>query len=448
MEYRLKKLPKSLVEIEVILPFSEFEPYIRQAAVLLSEENEIEGFRRGKAPYDIVKKRFGEEKILDKAAEVAIKKTYPRIISELTGHNPKLKENGQTSNFKFQTQFIPLGPPEIAIIKLVPGNDLQYKAKIATLPEVKLPDYKSIAKQFNHKKRQAVEVTDEEIVKTLDWLRESRIKLVTVNRPAERGDRVEVDFETRHAGIKLNHGDSHNHPLVIGKGKFLPGFEEALIGMKAGDEKSFTLTVPEGWHEKNLAGKALDFRVKMLLVQQRDVPELNDEFAKSVGNFSSVESLKASVREGLLEEKKEKEKQRLRILLIEEIAKNAQIETPNILIERELNKMFEELKSGIEDIGIKWADYLLHLKKSEEELRRDWRDQAENRVRIALCLHEIANQEKIEPTEEEIETEANRYLARFQTADEAEKNIDVESLKEYSRGMIRNEKVFELLEAL
>lgn len=453
MNYTTTSLPKSELEIEVTLPFSEFEPHIKRAAVLLSEENEIEGFRRGKAPYDIVKNRFGEAAILDRAAELAVKKTYPEVLTRIKNQASRIKND-----------FTPIGSPNITVTKLAPGNELQYKVKVALLPEVKLPDYKKIAEKILYKETQAVEVTDEEIAKTLDWIRESRTKLVTVNRPARSGDRVEVSFETRHGGAKVESGDSHNHPVIIGKGKFLPGFEDQLLGMKAGEEKDFTLTVPDAWHKKNLAGKALDFHVKMILVQERIVPELNDEFAKSLGNFSSLESLRQSIRDGILAEKEEKEKQRIRALIIEEVAEKAEAEIPDVLIEREVDKMLDEMKSGVESIGMKWEDYLLHLNlsevsevsapnsdatppKPEEVLRAGWREQAEKRVRIALCLYEIAKIEKIEPTAEEIEARANQYLAQFKTVEEAERSIDPESLREYIKGVLRNEKVFELLES-
>ena len=186
----------------------------------------------------------------------------------------------------------------------------------------------------------------------------------------------------------------------------------------------------------------------MNLVQERILPELTDEFAKNLGNFSSLEALKINIREGIGQEKKEKENQRIRMIIIEKIADRATIEIPEILVERELDKMLDELKSSIAQMGMKWEDYLLHIKKNPEELRKEWHEEAQKRVRIALSLREIANREKIDPTEEEIKERADQYLAQFKTAKQAEQSIDPEELQEYARGILRNEKVFEFFEGV
>lgn len=436
MQYHLSRLPKSEVEITVTLPFSEFEPYLSRAAALISEEVEIEGFRKGKAPYDIVKNRVGEHAIYERAAELAVRKTYPAIIAEL-----------KTENRKPKTSFIPIGRPQVEIAKLAPGNELAYRAKVATLPAVALPDVAAIARRVRaDKKPQAV--GEDEIRKAIEWLRESRTQLVTVDRPAQEGDRVEVDFAIRHAGVKVAGGDSKNHPLVIGQKKFIPGFEEGLIGMQAGGKKDFALITPENWHEKSFAGKRLDITAEMRLVQERRLPDRSDEFAKGIGNFDSFAGLEASVREGLAAEKEEKETQRIRSMMVEEIARQAALEVPDVLIEAELDKMIEELRRGITDLGMQWDDYLVHIKKNREDLRREWREEAERRVRLALTLREIAAEKRIEPSEEEAAERENRILAQFKTAAQAEKAIDPAELREYTKGVLRNEKVFEWLETI
>src|SRR3989338_29059 len=193
--------------------------------------------------------------ILERASELAVKKIYSEIIK-------KFFEEYQGKDKKF----IPIGTPEVSVTKLVLGSNLEFKIKIAILPEVVLPDYQGIAKS-GLKGRREILVGEDEIQKTLDWIRESRAKLIAADRAAQKGDAVEVDFEGRHGGVKIEQGESKDHPLVIGKGKFLPGFEDELVGMKAGETKSFTLVSPPEWHEKALAGKLLDFSVSMKLVQ-------------------------------------------------------------------------------------------------------------------------------------------------------------------------------------
>ncbi|TSC77531.1 MAG: Trigger factor [Parcubacteria group bacterium Gr01-1014_33] len=434
MEYTVILLPKSEAEIQVALPSSEFEPHVKRAAILISEARDFEGFRRGKAPYEVVKARLGEHAIYEEAAELAIRRTYPEILQEIIAE--KQKSEGE---------FTPIGRPEVTITKIAPGNDFEYKVKLALIPKATLPDYSEIAGRIAKEKKESV-IEDEEVTKTLEWVRESRAHVITVDRPAASEDLVEIDLGIRHNGVKIENGESKNHPVVIGKGKFIPGLEDNLVGMSAGEEKTFTLAVPETWHEKNYAGKALDIFAKMNMVQERKVPELTDEFAKGIGNFDSADALRASVRDGMLQEKREKEKQRVRMLIIEKIASEAQMEIPDVLVERELDKMMEELKLGIENMGMKWEEYLLHIKKTPDELRGEWRQEAQKRVRIALCLREIGNKEKIEPAEEEVIQQADKYLAQYKIAQQAGKTIDPDALREYIRGTLRNEKVFEFLE--
>lgn len=475
MEYKINNLPKSEIEIWAAIPFADFEPHLKKAASFLSEENEIEGFRRGKAPYDIVKNRLGELTIYERAAELMIRRNYTELLEKAASETQ-------------QKELIPIGKPEITITKLAPGNDLEFKIKMALLPEVELPDYKSIAPKVLKQKKE-ISVSEEEIKKTLAWICESRAPLIMVDRPAQNGDLVEIDFVVRQEGVKIEGTESKNHPLTIGQGNFLPGFEDQLLGMKSGEEKIFTVTAPDDWHDKTLAGKAVEFKVTVKLVQEKKIPELNDDFVKSLGNFSSIDALKNNIREGLTQEKTAQEKQRIRTLLLEEISSFIKIEIPEILISAELAKMLQELKAGVENMQMNWTDYLLHInparsqtpqasadateshrtsngvKKAEENLKKEWRGEAEKRVRAALILRAIAREEKVEPTEEEVKTAADRYLAQFENVEKAgpvrsrtsktstdaqahriSNGIDPEELKEYTKGVLKNEKVFEFLE--
>lgn len=434
MEYSLTTLPKSELEIQVTLPFSEFEPQVKRAALLISEEREIEGFRKGKAPYDTVKKIFGENAIYERGADLAVRKMYPKIFEELMSSRRLSSENP------------PIGRPEITVVKLAPGNEFQFKMKLAVLPVIAIADYTAIAARIAKEKKD-VTVSDEEVEKTFSWLRESRATLTKMDRPAAVKDSVEIDFELRQGGVKIEGGESRNHPLVIGEGKFMPGFEDELVGMKQGEEKTFSIQVPRDWHDQMFAGKALEAKVAMRLVQERVLPEAGDEFAKSLGTFPSLDALKISIKDSLTKEKEDKEKQRVRIRIIEEVANAAQAEIPDVLIETELDKMAGELKSSIEDMGMKWDEYLLHIKKSADELRREWHPEGEKRVRIALCLREIAKREHIEPSEEEIKERGDQFLRQFSGPHQAEKEIDPARLHEYARGILRNEKVFEFLES-
>ena len=426
-------LPKSEIEIEITLSPDEFAPHLKTAVSLISEKVNIEGFRRGKAPYDAVKNKIGEHAVYEEAAELAVRASFPAVREQLIQAG------------KLSAEHPAIGRPEVTITKLAAGNDFTYKIKMAVLPSVALPDWRVIARKSLADKKEQV-VTDEEIEKAIQWLAESRMTLVAATRLAQHGDHVEVDFEIRHDGVKIAEGDSRNHPLVIGQGKFMPGFEDALIGMGINEQKSFSLAVPPDWREASVAGKNLDFAVTMKAVQERIMPAITDEFAKGLGEFETLAGLKANIREGILAEKKEKESQRRRGMIIAAIAQQSKMELPAVLIAGEIEKMTAELKSGIADLGMQWPDYLLHIKKTEEELRVGWQDEAQNRVRAALCLREIAREENIVPSEEEITARADQYLAQFKKADGATKKIDTAELRDYTQGILRNEKVFALLE--
>lgn len=308
-------------------------------------------------------------------------------------------------------------------------------------PKIKLAKYKGLKVKKNK-----LEVKEEEVKKALDYLQNSRAKIITVNRPAKRGDRLEIDFEVHQAEVKIENGTSKNHPLILGRGNFLPGFEEKLEGMKGGQGKEFSLKAPTDWPNQKIANKNLDFKVKMNLVQERELPEVDDGFAKSLGNFDSLEALKKSIKEGLFGEKEIKERQRIRMELIEKIAQDSEIKVPEILIKEEIEKMINEFRISIKNIGLDFDRYLKEIKKTIEDLKKDWRKEAEKRVKIGLCLREIAKKENIEVSEEEVKEKINEDLKHYPDVEEVKKNIDLNVLKDYTKNILRNEKVFSLLE--
>ena len=439
VNYSLERAAATQLGITVCVPYGELSLWAPKAAAKISEETEIEGFRKGHAPYEVVKTKVGEFKILEEAARMYIAENFKKILADI--EDKEYKARGQS--------FEPVGEPQVAITKLAPGEDLEFKITLSLLPAIELPDYKAIATRVLATKK-VEEVTGLEVQSSLDRLRESRAKLITVNRGAQLGDRVEIDFSASHGGVKIEGGESKNHPFTLGTGRFMPGFENQLVGMKAGEEKSFSLAVPQEYREKSIAGKALDFRAAMKLVQRRDVPEWNDDFAKSIGNFSSAADVEKNVRDGLGMEKEEKEGERLKSAMLEAIADGAKIEIPEPLIANELEKMTAELQHSIAGMGLAWEQYLAHIKKTEEALRQgaEWREQAERRVKFALILREIAKKEGIHPSEEETQAAANRTIAH-QGMDKTDlKTIDREAFISYAAGIARNEKVLQFLEAI
>ena len=426
----MKKLPKSQIEFEVVVPSKEWEKYLDAAASEASEEIKIPGFRPGKAPRNLVEQKVGKGVVLNGAAEKAVKKSYVDFI---------LKEKIEA-----------IGSPKIELLEVKEGEDLKYKAVVSVMPKIEVKDgYKKEIKKINleYKDKKAT-VDEKDLDLELEKLANSRVKLVTVNREAQKNDSVEVDFEVSINGVPIENGSSKNHSLIIGRGVFIPGFEEKIMGMKAGEEKEFELNFPEDYHKKDLAGKPAKFKVKLNLVQERQVPEINDEFAVSLGKFKNLEELKKSIREGMEHENEHKMKEEKRTKYVEEIIKNSETDLPEILIHEEAHKMLAEFEYQLAPMGMNLDQYLAQIKKDKEELIKDWEPQAEKRVISALALKEITKNEELEASSEEIEVEMNKTLQYYKNVKDMEKNIDMERLYEFSRGVLESEKVFDYLEKL
>lgn len=426
MRHEIKKLPNSEIELELEASPEDLEPYLARAAETLSKERPVEGFRPGKVSLDLAKQTYGL-RLYEKAVERLIEKEIPPILAD---------ENIQI-----------VGRPAVQVKRLAPGNPVLVSLRSAVVPEFTLPDFDSIAKKVL-KGKSALAVKPEEIEKAIEFLRNERKELKTVTRPAGKGDRVEIDLDITEQGVPIEGGKSEHHPLTLGEGRMVPGLEEHLVGMSAGEEKTFPLSIPENHHEKRIAGKTLDFAVKVSLVQEQLLPELDDAFAKSLGNFDSMEAVRNNIEEGILLEKTQKERDRIRVAIADAVAEKTEIPLPETLIQTELSKMAAELGEHIASMGMKLEDYLTHIKKSEADLKTEWVPDAKRRIKIALILKEIAKAKHIEPDAAAVEEEVSRALARFKSPEEAAREIDPASLRAYARTIARNEAVFQYLESL
>ncbi|HRY82432.1 MAG TPA: trigger factor [Candidatus Moranbacteria bacterium] len=426
----MKKLPKSQIEFEITVPWKEWEKFLDSAVNEISEEIKIPGFRPGKAPRNLIEQKVGLGTILNNAGEKAVKKSYVDYI---------LKEKIEA-----------IGNPKVEIVEIKEGEDLKYKAIVSVMPKIEIKEkyVKGIKEINNDFKSRTSKVEKADLELELEKLANSRVKLVTVMREARKNDSVEIDFEVKIGGVPIENGTSKKHPLIIGRGVFIPGFEEQIIGMKEGEEKEFELNFPADYHKKDLAGKPASFKVKVNLVQERQTPEINDDFAKSLGKFENLEALKKNIEEGMEHENEHKIKDEKRTKYIEEIIKNSEVELPEILVHEEAHKMLDEFEYQLAPMGMNLDQYLAQIKKDKEELIHDWEPQAEKRVISALALKKITELESLEATSEEIEAEINKTLQYYKNVKDMEKNIDMERLYTYSKGVLENEKVFEYLEKI
>ncbi len=426
----IKKLPKSTVEFEVIIEWKEWEKYLDLAASEISQEIKIPGFRPGKAPRHMVAQKVGEEMILSNAAEKAVQKSYV--------------------NFIVKEKIDVIGSPKVEIEKIETGKDLVYKVVVAVMPSATVKDaYKKAVKKVNEEMAaKSLEVTEEEITQELQNLANGRVKLVTVSRAIGKDDSVEIDFVVLVDNVPIENGTSKNHPLVIGKGVFIPGFEENLIGMREGEEKEFELTFPEKYHKKDLAGKLAKFRVTVKLVQERQTPEIGDDFAKSLGDFADLAALKTNIEKGIKEEKEEKHKEERRTKILDKIVEYVEVDLPEVIVKEEVNKMMLEFEQQIQSMGMNLEQYLGQLKKEKKDLEKDWEPQAEKRVQSALALREIVKMEEISIDAAEVEVEMNKTLQYYKNVKDFEKNVDMERLYAHTKSILENEEVFQMLEKI
>lgn len=429
MKADIKKLPKSQVELIVEIPADKWKHYHSHAVECLANHIKIPGFRPGKADAKTIEKNLGSAAIMEEIAEHAVNETYHEALKK---HD-----------------LIPVGQPKVEIVKLAPENEIVYKAVLSVIPPIALSeDYK---KKLSAEgiKLDAPKVEEKELKESIEYLLNSRAKTVTVERAAQKGDNMEIDFETRLDNVKIEKGESKHHPLIIGRSNFLPEFENNIIGMKAGEEKEFNVVFPKDYYQKQLADKKVSFKVKMNLVQEVITPKFDDEFAKSLGHFKEVKELEKSISDGIAAEKIKMEKEKFRTKIVEFLIKNyGTKDLPDVLVDSEIERMLAEFKHNVEQNGMKFEDYLSQLAKTEADLKQTWRQTAESRINNYLITHEIVKQEKLSVSEEEVTEQSNKILAQYKKPADAEKEIDPEKLKNNIYDVLITEKVLVFLEEI
>lgn len=418
METKQKKLEKSQIEIEFELTAEEFEKHAEHALSHLKEHIKVDGFRQGQVPLKIIEEKVGQDALLMEAGDLAVKEVYQKYILE--------------------NKLEPVGQPEVQIMKIAKGNPFLFKAKISVLPEIELPDYKKIASDIKVKE---VSVGDKEVEDALNYLQKTRAKLTLKNESAAKKDFVEIEYKSD----SVNNGKEVEDRFILGEGGFVKGFEENIEGMKASEEKEFSVNFPKDYGKKDMAGKDIVFKAKIKSVQKMELPEINDEFAKSLGEFQDLIALKKNIKEGITVEKKEAERQKIRGETLDKIRQSVEeknnFEIPEILVNFEKDRLLNDLKQQIsKNVKITFEEYLAAVKQTEEGLKENFSKEAEKRLKNFLVLREMGKREKIEVSEEEIEEE----LSKSGKNDK----IDKEQLKEYIKGAIYNEKVFQFLEKL
>ncbi|OPZ23767.1 MAG: Trigger factor [bacterium ADurb.BinA186] len=399
METKIRQEKASRVVLTVILEPKELAKFFRQAFEKVAETLKLDGFRPGKAPYKIVEAAAGYNRLLSEGIDRALHASYPEAI----------KKNN----------LIPLSQPEIKVSKspnfsLDAGeisDNLEYTAEFDVMPEVELEDYSAL--RVKPPKKSEPKAAD--VVTILTHLQKQKATFKDIERPAKKGDRVEISFEGFLKKVKIDSMCSNHHPLVLGEGRLIPGFEDEIIGMKKNEEKSFKIKFPKDYHEKNFAGKDAEFKVKLEELKEVVLPLLDDKFAESYGH-KKLDKLKDAILDNLKAETDAKYKNDLEIAVIEKVLSNLKVEVPEILIIQETERMIENFRGQIEKNGMNFDKYLENMKKSVEDLRKDMREQAIKNVKIGLMLGKVIQEEKIDSKSPDAGAKALDHLVKTLTA--------------------------------
>jgi trigger factor len=422
MEVKTKKLPKNEIEIIVDLGREEMTPYINKAVKEISANKKIPGFRPGFADYEVVKKHFGEMVIWQHAAYLAIEGTWQKVLE---------REN-----------LVTVGQPKVDFTKLAPNNPFQYKIIVSLLPTVKIGDLSKV-----RVKSEKIEILDKELNKALKELQKMRATEKRVDRAAKKGDKVITNIEITLNNVLIENGKLNKFSVIIGEGKMIPGFEEKLIGLKSGDETKFKLKFPKDYHNKNLAQKECDFKVKVQDVYNIELPKLDDKFAKSVvPNIESFVELKDKLKVNLKKEKEYEAEVNNEKKMFDELIKISEFDDiPEVLVNAEAKKMVGELEQNLQRNGIDPDKYLKDLNKKRSDLLLDFAPEAIKRVKVALILRELAKQRNIEVKQDEIEKRINNLKQQYQNNENFIKQTQEAAFKDYIKHSLLNDKILKVL---
>lgn len=407
------------LKLEFTIEAKKFDEGMKKVYAKSAKYINIPGFRKGKAPMSIVEKHYG--------AEVFYEDTFNEIVPE--EYERELKENNIEA----------VSRPNIEVKQIGKGQDLIFTAVVQTKPEVKLGKYKGI-----ELKKIEYNVSDEDINHELGHMADRNSRLVTVeDRAVEDGDITVIDFEGFVDGVAFEGGKAENHELTIGSKTFIPGFEDQIIGMKIDEEKDINVKFPEEYFSEELKGKAATFKVKLHEIKKKELPELNDDFAKDASEFDTLEELKASIKEKLEEENANKAKYEMEDSAIKAVTEKAEVEIPSGMIETEINNMIQDMETRMSYQGIRMEQYLQMIGKTMEDFKKENEEQAKTSVKTRLTLEAIVKAEKIEASEEDVNAKIEEMAKMYgKTAEELKAN---EQFVNYVKDSLKNEAVVKFI---
>ena len=412
---------KNLKEIIIKIEGKEWEDALDKAFKKLNAKTKIDGFRPGKAPKNVFLKHYGVSSLFMEASENCAELAYNKMLDEAKN--------------------LEMAARPILDIKSIDEKYIEYKFTLTLTPEVKLGNYKNL-----DVKKEKVTVTKKEIDEAIEHMKEHYKENSVKDGAIENKNIAIIDFEGFKDGVAFEGGKGENYSLEIGSNTFIPGFEEQLIGMKAGEEKEINVTFPEEYHSEDLKGQNATFKVKVNEVKEVKIPELNKEFFEDLGmeGIDSKEKLEAQVKENIKASKDSKAEDAYIDALLEKIAESTSIDIPDTMINDETDRMVEQFKEHIGMQGISLEQFYKYTNSNEETLKEEYKKEALKRVKYRLIINEIIKEENIEVTEEEIENEIEELAKKYNMTKEEVKKQYGENL-DYIKYDLEVKKVFSII---
>jgi trigger factor len=388
-------------ELEIEIPAKDFEDALQKAYMRARKNIALPGFRKGKAPRKLIEKTYGEEVFF----EDAINLLYAPVV------NGAIDESGLDL----------VCQPTIEVTEINKENGVKLTAKCTTRPEVEVKDYKGIEVE-----KTVNAVTDEDVQKKLDELREKNARIVTVDdRAAENGDTVKIDFEGFKDGVAFDGGKAEDFDLELGSGQFIPGFEDQIVGHSTGEEFEINVTFPEEYQVKDLAGAAAVFKINLKSISKKELPELDDDMVKDSTDFDTVDEYKADVKTKLEEAAEKAADTKVEGDLFDKVIENMTAEIPDVMYDNRVNEMVAELEQRMAPQGISLDMYMQFTGQTIDTLKRGYAEQAEKQVKLRLALEKIAEVENVEVSDEDLENEFKNLAETYR--------MEVEQVKSYIR---------------
>ena len=407
------------VKLEITVDAEKFENAMKKVYFQNAKYINIPGFRKGKAPMNIVEKYYGAEIFYEDAFNEIATEAYDEAID--------------TNKIDVVSR------PTVDIVQMEKGKDVIFTAVVQVKPEVELGKYKGI-----EIKKIEYPVKDEDVQNEIKQMQDKNSRLVTVDdRALENGDTATIDFEGFVDGVAFEGGKAEGHELEIGSGAFIPGFEDQLVGMKIDEEKEIKVTFPKEYFSKDLAGKEATFKVKLHEIKKKEMPEINDELAKDISEFDTIEELKNSIKEKQEEQNKTRAKYETEDEVIKAVCKEAKVEIPSGMIETETDHMVQDINTRLSYQGMNIDQYLKMMNKTMDEFRTEYKEQAETAVKSRLVLEAVGKEAGIEVKEEEISAKIKEMAENYGRKEEEVK--DNPELVKYVGDSLKTEKTIDFL---